>query len=61
MLEFDPVVRSAFTAEHVAALAADYDRTPLRRRLGLRLVAIGLRLAEPRPQAAGSAADAVVA
>jgi hypothetical protein len=59
MLEFDSTYRTALAADRAAALAAAYDRTPLRRRVGLRLVAIGLRLAEPRPaQAAGSAAAA---
>lgn len=58
MLEFDPGVRAVVIAERVAALRAAYDPLPLRRRLGLRLVAIGLRLAEPRPQGACSAAGA---
>ena len=60
MLEFDRTFRAALAADRAAALAAAFDRTPLRRRLGLRLVAIGLRLAEPRPQAVGSAAGAAV-
>ena len=62
MLEFDPTVRTALANDRIARLAADYGeprrrpRIALRRRVGLRLVALGLRLAEPCPQGTSSAA-----
>lgn len=62
MLEFDPTVRTALTTDRVARLAADYGEprrrhlVGLRRWVGLRLVAVGLRLAEPCPQGTSSAA-----
>ena len=50
MHELDPTIRALLTAERAARLAADFAPRPprrIRRRAGLRLVALGLRLAGP--------------
>jgi len=50
MHELDPMIRALLASERAARLAADFaPRSPrrLRRSFGLRLVALGLRLAGP--------------
>jgi len=60
MLEFDPAVRSTLAAARSERLRTDWGRERrsfgLRRRVGLRLVSLGLRLAEPCLEGARSAA-----